>query len=215
MYVNQYELLESSWKDYFEFLSLKKIDHKDLNPFKLKYNENLFKVLYDDQKRKRNRGKDAYHEIAQELFDKTEKEHFTRNKEGISLDSLEGLIKESDIITGIHLVEVDEQRYPTLFVKCYGSTFTLNEDEVSFLCTALPCHLDNDSEGITISIAKIPIMKKFTSEKEILVFKWAQRKSLEQVRAYHAKVFNYPLKGKSLLDKAKDLYEDILVKYFM
>ncbi len=213
MYNNQYELLNGVWKSYFDFFSLKKTDHKDLSPFKLSYNEELFKVLFSDQSKRSNRGKSAYEDIARGIFDRVEKDKFVRNKKGISLDSMKGAILESDIITGIHLQEIDKHKYPILIVKCYVSTMTLNDEEVLFMTTALPCHLDNDSSGLTIAVASIPIMKKSTTKKEEMVFKWAVRKSISQLEKYYSKVYKTSPRKEGVVKMCKNIIEDVLVKY--
>lgn len=215
MYYSQYKLLHSNWKIHFDFLSLKKTDHKDLSPFKLAYNERLFATILKDQKNRVDRGKDKYEELARNLFDEIEKERFVRNKEGISLHSMKGAIQESDIISGIHLQEVGDHKYPVLMVKCYLSTMTLNDDEVTFLTTALPCHLDSDSCGITIAVASIPIMKKSSTKKEEMIFRWAIDKSIIQLESYYEKVFNKKLPKPPFIERVKAGILDIKIKYFL
>jgi hypothetical protein len=216
MYVSQYKLLNGVWKVHFEFLSLKKTDHKDLSPFKLSYNERLFKLLIKDQKESYDRGKSKYEELARRIFDEAEKEIFVRNKEGISLFSLKGAILESEVITGIHLKEHggNGYKYPILMVKCYLSTISLNQEEITFLSTALPCHLDNDGSGITIAVASIPIMKKSSLKQEERITRWAQKKSIEKVEDYYFKVFNKRPPKPSFLKRLDALKEDIIIKYF-
>jgi hypothetical protein len=214
MHLKQYQLLQASWKAHFDFLSLKKIDHKDLSPFKLNYNKALFDLLFADQRRRQDRGTTKYQELAERIYNDIEKSRFVKNKKGISIDAIMAAMQQSEIITGIHVKEQGKYRYPILIVKCYMSTLTLNDEEVTFFTTALPCYLDKDSGAITIAIANIPIMKKFTSEKEVKVFKWALRTGCAQLQNYYSKVFDCTPRKLSLKQKVLNYLEDIHIKYF-
>jgi hypothetical protein len=215
MYLKQYQLLQASWKAHFDFLSLKKIDHKDLSPFKLDYNKALFDLLFADQRRRKDRGKNKYQELAERIYNDIEKARFVRNKKGISIESMVAAIQESEIITGIHVKEDGGHRYPLLMVKCYMSTITLNDEEVTFFSTALPCHLDDDSGSVTVAIASIPIMKKSTTKKETKIFKWALRIATTQLQNYYSKVFDYTPPKINVKQKLLNFIEDIHIKYFM
>jgi hypothetical protein len=215
MYQNQYKLLTASWKAHFDFFSLKKIDHKDLSPFKLQYNKELFELLYKDQKQRHCRGKNKYEELAERIFNDVEREHFVRNKTGISLESLLGVVQESEIITGVHMKEQGEYQYPILMIKCFASTLTLNKDEVTFLSTALPCHYDDQSGSITIAIASIPFLNKKTLKNEERLFKWAIRIAEENIEKYYEKVFDKKPRKKTLPEKIKNKLEDVQIKYFL
>lgn len=215
MYLKDYCLLKDNWKAHFDFFSLKKIDHNDLSEYKLAYNKALFNILVRDQNACLDRGMTKYEEEASALFERIDREKFLRNKDGISLNSLIGAISEGDVVTGIHLKELDGFRYPSLIVKCHLSLFSLNDEEVEFLSTALPCHIDTESATMTISIANIPILKNITEKKEILVAKWAFRICNENVSNYYNKVFSLKAKRKSPYKFLYDKLENLYINYFL
>ncbi len=182
-----YKKLTGLYKSYFEIFSLKMADKYDANPFKLKFNQELFSIIYLDQVNKVVKNKHHYEALLPTIFDQTEKDVFVKSKDGVSEQSIYNSFDESSVLMTPYDKESEGYLYKHVVIKLICTTLSLNESEIEFIRTSIPSTYDEDTASLVIAVATLPVYGKYPTEE--LADRWAKEVAKKQVSIFYKKVF--------------------------
>jgi hypothetical protein len=203
-----YKKLKGLNKTYFDILCLKMSDKYDVDKFKLKFNQELFDIIYYNQKRRIVKSKEHYESLVPLIFKDVEKKVFIRNKDGVSEDSILIAIDQALILTSPFQKNFSGFSHSHVVLRLVVSTLSLNNAEIELLKASIPSNYDEESSSIVIAVATLPIYSKYPTEK--LSERWAKAVSRNQISKYHKHVF-----GKSSFNFQFLFYfDDINIRYF-
>lgn len=215
MLEKQYNLLRGYWKNLFDFFAIKQPDGNYLSPYKLKYNENLFKVFFKDQRQNYKRPKDNYEKIAHDLYVKSEREVFVGNSVTIDIDNILAAIDSSIPLVTRKIVREGDFQYPKIISKLSVSTLTLNDNELDFLSSVIPSLFSSECSYLILNYAEIPLTKKFNKRKGLMLERHTLSRIKNIVNLKYLEINNkkapFSLRKKMLIEYIESLY----ITYFI
>ncbi len=215
MIEKQYNLLRGYWKNLFDFFAIKQVDNNYLSPYKLKYNENLFKVFFKDQRANYKRPKDKYEKIAHGLYVKSEREVFVGNSVKIDIENVLDAIQSSIPLVTRKIAKDGDYQYPKVASKLSISTLTLNDTELDFISSVIPSLFSSECSYLILNYAEIPLTRKFSKSKEQMIERHtiSRVKNLIHIKYNEINGIKSPfcLKRQQFLGYIKSLY----ISYFI
>lgn len=155
-----YKKLRENYKKMFDMCAFTKTDHKDMNAFKLYFNEKLLELFLQDQVNGTFRGLSGYAQMKADLHEKLEKEFFCKKDSKISIVAIEKAIDEGNFISFDFLQEDEQHRYNFISLKVIISTLELSEEEKTFLSANISTTYDDESCSGTLAIATLHRQRK-------------------------------------------------------
>lgn len=193
-----YKKLNEKYKNMFDMCAFIKTDHKDMNDFKLYFNEQLLNIFLEDQASNVFRGLSGYAEVKAELHEKLERQFFLKNGEKISIESINRAIDEGNFISFDFSKEDGKYRYNFICLKIIISTLELSKEEKTFLSANINTSFDESSHTGTLAIATLHRQRR--SLNMLKLEKWAKNIAKRHVMAHFKSIepehnANVSLKG--------------------
>lgn len=211
----QYELLYGYWKNLFDFYAIKKIDEHYLSPYKLKYNENLFKIFFKDQRQNYKRPKDNYEKIAHKIYAEAEKEIFVGSRVDINHDNILSSLNKGVSLVTSKVQSLSKFQYPKVLIKLTVPCITLNQNEMDFLSTSIPSSFSGECAYLVINYAEIPVYRKMNERKKRMLERHVKRAVVDVFNKQYDSVFNTTHYSPKLTERVLNRLERFYISYFI